>query len=97
MLQKVSRRKFTHGLMAAGGTLLISRRARAAEFELRQFHNQPADSPLDKWLVANVGRRKNRNERARAGSDFSGQQQDRREEIRPRSIWWSAANWIFSP
>ena len=51
MLHKISRRKFTHGLMAAGGMLLISRRARAAEFELRQFHNQPADSPLDKWLV----------------------------------------------
>ncbi len=37
--------------MAAGGGLLISRRARAAEFELRQFHNQPAGSPLDKWLL----------------------------------------------
>jgi len=39
------------GLAATGGMLLICRRARAAEFELRQFHNQPADSPLHKRLV----------------------------------------------
>ena len=51
MPNEISRRLFTHGLMAAGGMMLISRRACAAEFELRQFHNQPADSPLDKWLV----------------------------------------------
>src|ERR1700675_4629825 len=51
MLREISRRKFTVGLMAAGGMLLTSRRARAAEFELRQFHNQPADSPLHKRLV----------------------------------------------
>ena len=51
MFQKISRRKFTGGMMAASGILLLSRGARAAEFELRQFHNQPADSPLDKWLV----------------------------------------------
>src|SRR3974390_2977010 len=50
MLHAISRRKFTCGLAAASGMLLISRRARAADFELRQFHNQPADSPLDKWL-----------------------------------------------
>ena len=51
MAHKVSRRKFTRGLVTAGGgMLLFSRRAHAAEFELRQFHNQPADSPLDKWL-----------------------------------------------
>jgi tripartite ATP-independent transporter DctP family solute receptor len=47
---KISRRQFTHGLMAVGGVLLAGVRARAAEFELRQFHNQPADSPLDQWL-----------------------------------------------
>ncbi|HEX3376034.1 MAG TPA: TRAP transporter substrate-binding protein DctP, partial [Candidatus Acidoferrales bacterium] len=47
---KISRRRFTHGLMAAGGVLLTGLRARAAEFELHQFHNQPADSPLDQWL-----------------------------------------------
>jgi len=51
MFREISRRKFTVGLIATSGILLISRRARAAEFELRQFHNQPADSPLDKWLV----------------------------------------------
>ena len=52
MPDKVSRRKFTRHLAAAGsGMLLLSRRASAAEFELRQFHNQPADSPLDKWLT----------------------------------------------
>jgi tripartite ATP-independent transporter DctP family solute receptor len=52
MLRAISRRNFTGGLMAAGGILLLSRGTRAAEFELRQFHNQPADSPLDKWLNA---------------------------------------------
>src|SRR3984957_19907035 len=52
MPNKISRRKFTSGAMAAGGILLFSRPGRAAEFELRQFHNQPADSPLDKWLNA---------------------------------------------
>jgi len=38
-------------MMAAGGSVLISRGARAAEFELRQFHNQPVESPLHKRLV----------------------------------------------
>src|ERR1700693_4057764 len=47
----VSRRRFTFWLMAAGGSLVVSRRARAAEFEMRQFHNQPAESPLHKSLV----------------------------------------------
>ncbi len=47
MGQAISRRQFTRGLMAAGGVLLVSRRSHAAEFELRQFHNQPAGSPLD--------------------------------------------------
>jgi TRAP-type transport system periplasmic protein len=51
MICKISRRKFSNGLLAAGGLLLLNSRARAAEFELRQFHNQPAGSPLDKWLV----------------------------------------------
>ena len=30
---------------------MLARRSAAAEFELRQFHNQPADSPLHKRLV----------------------------------------------
>ncbi len=50
MAHEFSRRKFSQGLMAAGGMMLLGKGARAAEFELRQYHNQPADSPLDKWL-----------------------------------------------
>ena len=50
MTRNFTRRKFTTALAAAGGLLLLNIRARAAEFELRQFHNQPADSPLDQWL-----------------------------------------------
>ncbi len=51
----VSRRRF-FGLAAAGiaataGGLAFSRRLLAAEFELRNFHNQPADSPQHKRLV----------------------------------------------
>jgi tripartite ATP-independent transporter DctP family solute receptor len=51
MVRLISRRHFTFGLAAASGILLATRRARAADFELRQFHNQPADSPLHKRLV----------------------------------------------
>jgi tripartite ATP-independent transporter DctP family solute receptor len=51
MRHEISRRKFNSGLAAASGMLLIARRVRAADFELRQYHNQPADSPLDKWLT----------------------------------------------
>ena len=51
MLRQITRRKFTKSLMAASGIMFMSRSARAAEFVLRQFHNQPADSPLDKWLT----------------------------------------------
>jgi len=51
MLHDFTRREFTTGLMAAGGMLLIGGRAIAADFELRQFHNQPAGSPLDMWLA----------------------------------------------
>lgn len=47
----ISRRHFTFGVVAAGGMMLASRRAWAADFDLRQFHNQPADSPLHKRLV----------------------------------------------
>jgi TRAP-type C4-dicarboxylate transport system substrate-binding protein len=47
----ISRRRFSASLIPAGALLLISRRARAAQFELRQFHNQPAESPLHKRLV----------------------------------------------
>lgn len=51
----ISRRQFAAGL-AAGGMVLLSRResfaAQAGTGELRQFHNQPAESPLHKNLVA---------------------------------------------
>lgn len=46
-----TRREFGLGLLAAGGMLAIGRVARAAETRLRQFHNQPAESPLHKRLV----------------------------------------------
>ncbi len=51
MSDLISRRHFTLGLMAAGGMMLASRRGIAADFVMRQFHNQPADSPLHKRLV----------------------------------------------
>ena len=47
----ITRRKFTAGLMAAGGMLLAGRRARAAEFELRHYHSQGLQSSLHKRLV----------------------------------------------
>jgi tripartite ATP-independent transporter DctP family solute receptor len=47
----ISRRRFTAGLAATGGMLLFAPRLRAAEFELRNFHNQPADSPQHKRLL----------------------------------------------
>ena len=49
--RKISRRTFTRGALLAGGWVLVSRRSAAADFELRQFHNQPDDSPLHKRLV----------------------------------------------
>jgi tripartite ATP-independent transporter DctP family solute receptor len=50
-MNPISRRQFVAGSLVAGGLTLISRGARAADFKLRQFHNQPADSPLHKRLV----------------------------------------------
>ena len=47
----LSRRRFTQGLAAAGSLVLVGARASAADFALRQFHNQPADTPLHKRLV----------------------------------------------
>ena len=47
----ISRRQFTARLALAGGMALISRNVHVADFKLRQFHNQPADSPLHKRLV----------------------------------------------
>jgi TRAP-type transport system periplasmic protein len=51
MSQLISRRHFTLGVMATGGAMLATRRMQAADTQLRQFHNQPADSPLHKRLV----------------------------------------------
>ena len=51
MDRSMSRRRFTLGLAATGGMIVFSRRAVAADFDLRQYHNQPADSPLHKRLV----------------------------------------------
>ena len=47
----VTRRRFNRSLMAAGGLLLMSRTARAADFPMRQYHNQPVESPLHTRLV----------------------------------------------
>ncbi len=47
----ISRRQFTARLALAGGMALITRNLHATDFKLRQFHNQPADSPLHKRLV----------------------------------------------
>lgn len=47
----ISRRQFTARFFLAGGMALIGRGIQAADFKLRQFHNQPPDSPLHKRLV----------------------------------------------
>src|ERR1700736_1536174 len=51
MSKLISRRRFTSGVLAPGELMLASRHTQAADFELRQFHNQPADSPLHKRLI----------------------------------------------
>jgi tripartite ATP-independent transporter DctP family solute receptor len=51
MSRMISRRKFTRGVLATSGLMLVSWRFAAADFDLRQYHNQPADSPLHKRLV----------------------------------------------
>jgi tripartite ATP-independent transporter DctP family solute receptor len=47
----LTRRQFAARLATAGGLTLISRQARAADFSMRQYHNQPPESPLHKRLV----------------------------------------------
>ncbi len=47
----VTRRHFTRSILTAGGILLVSRGSRAADWKMRQFHNQPAESPLHKRLM----------------------------------------------
>jgi TRAP-type transport system periplasmic protein len=51
MSGRFGRRDFALGLLATGGAMLASRGSRAADFALRQFHNQPVESPLHKRLV----------------------------------------------
>jgi TRAP-type transport system periplasmic protein len=48
---RITRRAFTVGLAAAGGMFLATRRSGAVDFPMRQYHNQPTDSPLHKRLV----------------------------------------------
>jgi len=50
-MSRISRRQFTTGCLASGGMFFVSPRLGAADFKMRQFHNQPADSPLHKRLV----------------------------------------------
>ena len=45
----ITRRRFN--LSAASGLMLICRSAKAADFSLRQYHNQPIESPLHKRLT----------------------------------------------
>jgi tripartite ATP-independent transporter DctP family solute receptor len=47
----ISRRQFSLGLVAAGGSAFLGRGAQADVAEMRQFHNQPEESPLHKSLV----------------------------------------------
>jgi TRAP-type transport system periplasmic protein len=48
---KLSRREFTMGLATAGGWTLLGRSATEPLIQMRQFHNQPAESPLHTSLV----------------------------------------------
>lgn len=47
----ITRREFARGLMVAGGMMIANRRTPAATFTLRQYHNQPVESPLHRRLV----------------------------------------------
>jgi len=47
----ITRRHFALGFVSASGLLLTTRRVSAAEFRMRQYHNQPTESPLHKRLV----------------------------------------------
>jgi len=48
---KLSRREFVAGVVTAGGLAWLGRDVAAAATQMRQFHNQPADSPLHSSLV----------------------------------------------
>jgi TRAP-type transport system periplasmic protein len=47
----ITRRRFASGLTSAGVMLQTARRVSAADFAMRQYHNQPTESPLHKRLV----------------------------------------------
>lgn len=47
----VTRRQFARTATAAGALFAITRRAAAADFTIRQNHNQPVESPLHKRLT----------------------------------------------
>jgi tripartite ATP-independent transporter DctP family solute receptor len=47
----ISRRHFNFGIVAAGASALLGGGLRGTALEMRQFHNQPAESPLHKSLV----------------------------------------------
>jgi TRAP-type transport system periplasmic protein len=51
-MSSISRREFGQGLVAVGAAALLGKSLRAADFSMRQFHNQPAESPLHKSLLA---------------------------------------------
>jgi len=46
----ITRRRFNTGLAAAGGILILKRGA-AADFHMRQYHNQPIESALHQRLT----------------------------------------------
>jgi tripartite ATP-independent transporter DctP family solute receptor len=47
--ETLTRRRFS--ITATAGLTLICRQAKAADFSMRQYHNQPTESPLHKRLV----------------------------------------------
>ena len=51
MSNSFTRRQVSAGLAAAAAGVTIIRRARAAEFTMRQYHNQPVEAPLHKRIT----------------------------------------------
>ena len=50
-MQPISRREFSAGLMSCAATTLLARADTQPKFKFRQFHNQPAESPLHRRLT----------------------------------------------
>ena len=80
----LSRRQFTLGLAAAGGSALLGRAAPAATIELRQFHNQPAESPLHTQSGEPVGGREAGNRRPHRGQNIPGKRWTPRRRLQSR-------------